>query len=106
MFLISASKQPGMPHFARAIKGIKDWIRIGLALRTLPLQHVEPKLFINLGHPEDELELYTPVEEQDLDHIVRLPCYTDQVTSYIVHAVCKMDKSCNLNLLPGTPQTH
>ena len=38
---------------------MKDKIRIGLALRTIPLPLVEPKLSVNLSHPDDELGLYT-----------------------------------------------
>jgi hypothetical protein len=38
---------------------MKDRIRIGPALRTIPLPLVEPKLSLNLSHSDDELGLYT-----------------------------------------------
>ena len=60
-----------------------------------------PKMALNLTHHEDELKIYKLAEERDFDHIAGLWYYTKQVTSSIVHAVCKNNKSCDLNPLPG-----
>ena len=79
------------------------WIRIGPGLRVLPLPQQEPRISVNFTHPDDELGLYKATEEADFDHVAGLKGYTNLVTSSIVHAVCRGDKSCDLKELPGGP---
>ena len=52
---------------------------------------------MNFLHPDDEVGLYTAVEETDFDHVVGLKGYTNLVTSLIVNA------NCELNELPSGP---
>ena len=43
------------PNFARALKGVDGWKRIGPGLMIIPPLRKEPKLSMNLTHPVDEL---------------------------------------------------
>ena len=91
-----------MPHFSKAMQGIKNWIKIGPKLRSIPPPRLETKETAQTHH-EDELGLHTQAEEQDFDHVAGLAYYMAQVQQRIVHAVCKNDEICDLNPLPGSP---
>ena len=90
-----------MPHFSKAMQGIKNWIKIGPKLRSIPPPRLETKETAQTHH-EDELGLHTQAEEQDFDHVAGLAYYMAQVQQRIVHAVCKNDEICDLNPLPGS----
>ena len=102
MLITSSAQEPCVPHFAKAMKGIKNWIKISPKLRSIPPPRTDTKETVQTHH-EDELGLYTQAEERDFDHVAGLAYYTTQVQQRIVHAVCKNDESCDLNPLPGSP---
>ena len=58
---------------------------------------------MNFLHPDDEVGLYTAVEEADFDHVVGLKGYNNLVTSLIVNAMYFGDNNCELNELPSGP---
>ena len=49
----------------------------------------------DLKHSDNEVGLYTEVEENDFDHLQGLAGYTDQVTKKVAQA----DNTCALKLL-------
>ena len=91
IMITSSAKEPCVLHFPKFLHGIKSWIKIGSKLRSIP----KPQR-------PDELGFYTAAEEQDFDHIAWLRYYLEQITSSIVHAVCRNDNCCDFNPLPGT----
>jgi len=104
MLITSSAKEPCVPHFSKAVQGIKNWIKkVQSSARSIPPPWSEPKNTVDQNHHEDELGLYTQAEEWDFDHIAGLSYYTNQVTQQFVHAVCKNDKGCDLNPLPENP---
>ena len=102
MLVTSSAQEPCVPHFSKALQGIKNWIRISPKLRSIPHSRSETKETAQTNH-EDELGVYTQAEERDFDHVAGLAYYTAQVQQRIVHVVCKNDESCDLNPLPGSP---
>jgi len=62
MLITSSAQEPCVPHFSKAIKGIKNWIKISPKLRSIPPPRSETKETAQTHH-EDELGLYTQAEE-------------------------------------------
>lgn len=103
MLKASAAKEPCTHNFLWAVKGKSIWIQIGPKLKSIPGPRSLPRKAINLSHHGDELGLYTEVEECNFDHILGLRYYAEQVTTSLIHAVCKHDAGYELNPLPGSP---